>query len=86
MYKIYKSKEHYDIYYYLCDENLIVIKWFYMIENIYVSGIFHNGTAKSDIFHNGTMKLSSSKECIYETPDLQEAINQLERIMILLNV
>ena len=76
MYKIYKEENLYDIHYYLCDENLIVIKWFYMIEKIYMSRIFHNGTAK----------LSSSKECIYETPDLQEAINQLERIMILLNV
>ena len=77
MYKIYKSEDQYAAYYMLCDESMTVIKWFYVIENIYMSSILH---------HNVTVKLSSSKECIYRSSDFQEASDQLEQLRILESV
>ena len=76
MYKIYKLDQYFT-YYYLCDENMIILKWFNITRNKHISRIFNSGTMKLDF---------SPREGIYETPDLQEAINQLEQMRVLLSV
>ena len=76
MYKIYKSEGYHATHYYLCDEDMTAIKWFFKSEEEYVS----------NIFHNGIIKLGSFNECIYRSSDLQEAIDQLEQMRILESV
>ena len=87
MYKIYKSQyklKSYNTNYFLYNENMVIIKWFYVIENIYVSGIFDIDNTNK--LNKTSTKLNFPKECIYESSALPEAIDQLEQMWILSHV